>query len=72
MFTVIVFEILLLVTGSKRVKDLLPYLKISIFGMWSCSSLLVLHGLTDMIFWENLSNYFGRLPLLKKQISLKI
>ena len=43
-------------------KGLVPYLTVFISGMWSCSSLLVLYGLTDVtVFLEKivLTNCFG-------------
>lgn len=40
--------------------------------MWNCSSLLVLYGLPDTVFEKKLSNSFGRLRLLKKQLNFEI
>ena len=39
------------IKGALHLKDLVPYLTV-FFGMWSCSSLLVLHRLTDTFFWK--------------------
>ena len=32
--------------------DLVPFLTIFVFGMWSCSSFLLLFGLTVTSFWK--------------------
>ena len=52
--------------------DLVPYLTVFFVGMWSCSSFLVLCGLTDTYFWKKLSNCFGRLTFLKKCLRFEI